>query len=73
MFLKEGDVILSSDIWRVAIDVTVMPYEDTISAIRGDLLAVEQHKQEFTSTSELKLIETLLTTLESKLQTFKQI
>jgi hypothetical protein len=50
-----------------------MPYQDALSTIRGDLLAIEQHEQEFTSTSVLKLIETLLATLELKLQAFKQI
>jgi hypothetical protein len=51
----------------------MMPYQDALSTIRGDLLVIEQHEQEFTSTYELKLIETLLATLESKLQAFKQI
>jgi len=37
------------------------------------LLTVEERKQEFTFNSELKLIDTLLTTLETKLHTFKQI
>ena len=64
---------MSSDIWRIAMDVTLMPYEEAISTIRGDLLAVEESKQEFASTSELSQIETLLTTLESKLQAFKRI
>jgi hypothetical protein len=50
-----------------------MPYQDALSTIRGDLLAIEQHEQEFTSTSELKLTEALLATLESKLKAFKQI
>ena len=37
------------------------------------MLTVEERKQEFTFNSELKLIDILLTTLETKLQTFKQI
>jgi len=37
------------------------------------LLAVEQRRKEFTFTSELQSIDTLLTTLESKLHIFKQI
>ena len=37
------------------------------------MLTVEERKQEFTFNSELKLIDTLLTTLETKLHTFKQI
>jgi hypothetical protein len=37
------------------------------------LLTAEERKQEFTFNSELKLIDTLLTALETKLHTFKQI
>jgi len=33
----------------------------------------QERKQEFTFNSELKSIDTLLTTLETKLHTFKQI
>jgi hypothetical protein len=49
------------------------PYEEAISTIRADLLAVEQRRKDFTFTFELQSIETLLTTLESKLHSFKQI
>jgi hypothetical protein len=37
------------------------------------LLEIREHKQEFTSISELSFIETLLATLEPNLQAFKQI
>jgi hypothetical protein len=50
-----------------------MPYEDTLSITTGDLPEIIEHKQEFTSISELNQRETLLVTLESKLQAFKQI
>jgi hypothetical protein len=40
-----------------------MPYEDALSITKGD---------EFTSISELSQIETLLVTLESKLEAFKK-
>ena len=73
IFLKERDVSLSTGIWQVAIDIIMMPYEDALSIIKGDLLEIREHKQEFTSISELSQIETLLATLESKLQAFKAI
>ena len=65
--------MLSNDVWRIAIDVEMEPYEEALSIIRGDLLTVGERKQEFTYNSELKLIDTLLKTMETKLQTFKQI
>jgi len=73
IFLKERDVILSNDVWRIAINIEMEPYEEALSIIRGDLLTVGERKQEFTFNSELKLIDTLLTTSETKLHTFKQI
>ena len=45
---------LSNDVWRIAIDVEMEPYEEALSIIRGDLLTVEERKQEFTFNSELK-------------------
>ena len=72
-FSKERDVILSAGSWQIAIDVTLMPYEDALSIIKGDLLEIREHKPEFTYISELSQIETLLATLESKLLAFKQI
>jgi len=73
MFLKEREVILSNEFWHVAIDVTLMPYEEALSVIKGDLLEIRNHRQEFASEFEIGLVGTLLTTLESKLQAFKQI
>ena len=64
---------MSNDVWRSAINIEMEPYEEALSIIRGDLLTVEERKQKFTFNSELKLIDTLLTTLETKLHTFKQI
>ena len=73
IILKERDVILCAGSWQIAIDVTLMPFEDALTIIKGDLLEIREHKQEFTSISELSQIETLLATLESKLLAFKQI
>jgi len=65
--------MLSNDVWRIAIDVGMEPYEEGLSLIRGYLLTVGESKQEFTFNSELKLTDTLLTILETKQHTFKQI
>jgi len=54
IFLKERDIILSSDVWRIAIDVKMEPHEEAFSIIRGDLLRAEERKQEFTFNPELK-------------------
>ena len=53
IFLKERDIILSNDVWRIAIDVKMESHEEAFSIIRGDLLTVEERKQEYTFNSEL--------------------
>ena len=53
IFLKEKDVNLPAGSWQIAIDVTLMPFEDVLTNIKGDLLEIREHKQEFTSISEL--------------------
>ena len=53
--LKEKEIILSNGVRRIAIDVEMEPYEEALSIIRGDMLTVEERKQEFTFNSELKL------------------
>jgi len=70
VFLKETDIFLTDNSWRIAIEIDLNPYEEAISTIRAHLLAVEQRRKDFTFTSELQPVETLLTTLESKLHSF---
>jgi mannitol-specific phosphotransferase system IIBC component len=73
IFLKERDVILTNDLWRVVVNLDIEPYEEVITTIKEDLKKVEGQKQEFTCTAELRQIEALLLNLESRLNSFKQI
>jgi len=73
IFVKETDIVLSTGAWRVAIAINTTTYQDVISTVREDLLLVEQHKQEFTPTSDLRYIETLLQQLELKIGSFHDI
>jgi hypothetical protein len=68
--LKEGDIILSSDAWRIAIDLDMSTYEEAISTIRTDIRLIEEQRKDFTPVSLLKAIVTLLDTLELKLHYF---
>ena len=67
--MKERDVVLSNDQWRVAVNVNLNTYYEVLSSVKSDLLAVEQRK-EFTVTSELKQIELFVQILEDKLHDF---
>ena len=73
VFLKQTDVVLTDDTWRVAINLDTGVYEDVISTIKTDFHLIETQKKEFTSMYELKQVEALLETLESKLQKFYYI
>ena len=73
IFLKETDITVTNDAWRIAVNIDIRTYQDIISTIRQDLLLVEQNKKEFTSVSEIRQIESLLKLLELKLHDFHQI
>jgi len=69
----ERDFILSNDQWRVGVNVNLRTYHEVLSTVKLDLLAVEQQRKKFTSTSELKQIELFVQILEDKLHDLYQI
>jgi hypothetical protein len=72
-FLKQTDIILTSDTWRAVVDIESSTYSDTISTVKSDLLLIESQKKEHTPIYELKQIEAQLQVIESKPQDFHQI
>jgi hypothetical protein len=73
LFLKEKDIILTNDHWRVDIDLDTSRYEDVISSIRSNLMVVSKQKKEFNRISELKQIKLFLNILESRLLNFQHM
>jgi hypothetical protein len=73
LFLKETEVTLSDDEWHILLRIDLSTYHDIISTVKSDLLLVERQKQAFTPISELKQIELLLHTLDSRLNEFHQV
>ena len=67
LFLKETDIVLTSDEWRIALNIDLSTYHDTIATVKSDLLLVEQQKQAFTPVTELQQVERLLYILDSRL------
>jgi hypothetical protein len=63
IILKQKDIIVTDDTWRIALDIDVNVFEEALSTIKADLLLIESQKQEFARISELKQIETSLSTL----------
>ena len=73
VFLKKEDIILSNDAWRVATEINVNPYEEAVLTIRNDLRTIYESKREFTSIAEVRQIEILLDTLETRIQDFRRL
>jgi hypothetical protein len=57
VFLKEKEIILSDDAWRIVMYLNISVYEDAIAKIRTDILSIERERTEFTPVSELKQVE----------------
>jgi hypothetical protein len=72
-FLRTKNVIITRDVWRVAIDLDTQVYEDAIAMVRNDLTSVDKQKKEFTPVAELKQVGKLLNTLELRLSNFQQL
>jgi hypothetical protein len=62
LFLEERNVIITSDVWRVAIDLDTKVHKDAIATVRNDLTSVDKQKK-FTPVAELKQVGNLLNTL----------
>ena len=45
LFLEEKTVIITSDAWRVAIDLDTQVYEDAIATGRNDLTSVDKQRK----------------------------
>jgi hypothetical protein len=72
-FLKEREVIVSSNHWHVALDLNTQSYEDTIATIRNDLKIINSHHKGLTPIVELNMVETSIDTLEARLREFSQL
>ena len=73
MLLEDRNVIVTSDAWRIAIELDTQVYEDAIAAVRNDLASVNKQTKEFTPVAELKQVGNLLNTLELRLSNFQHL
>jgi hypothetical protein len=72
-FLKEREVVTSSNYLHVALDLSTQIYEDTIATARNDLKIIDIHYQVFTPVVELNMVESYVNTLEVTLREFLQV
>jgi len=73
VILKEKDIFLTNDVWRILIDVDMSIYEVAVATAKADIISFGGHRKEFTSNSELNQITGLLNTLEVRLYNFQQL
>ena len=55
VFIKQRDVILTSDAWTLIVDLDFNPYEQTIAKLRDDLLYIQRFKTPLAPVHELVL------------------
>jgi hypothetical protein len=72
-FVNDTDIFLSNGTLQIAIVINSNTYQDIISRLIEDLILGEQYKQEFTPSSDLRHIETLLQQLEFNIRNFHVI
>jgi hypothetical protein len=72
-FLNEREVVISSNYWHVALDLSTQSYEDTIATVRNELKVIDSHHKVFTHVVELNIVQSYVNTLEAKLREFLQV
>jgi hypothetical protein len=45
VIFKDSDIVLTNDAWRIAVGFNISTYQEVISIIRTDILAVERQKK----------------------------
>ena len=73
LFLREENIIVTRGAWYFTAEFKVSLYEEAIAIVRCDLMLMHKQSKEFTFVTELKQIEVLLNSLESKLHYFYQL
>ena len=72
IFIKEADITLTSDYWKVVLNFRLAPYEEAIEILRTDLAAVVELAHPTPLIEELHQVQTAVNSLESKLISLKQ-
>jgi hypothetical protein len=72
LFVKEKNMILTSDYWRKIVNFDLMPYEDVITTLREDLRELKKTTKRSLPIGELRDVETALIAVENKLADLKE-
>jgi hypothetical protein len=72
LFVKEKDVIFTSDYWKIIVNFDLMPYEDVVSTLREDLRELKEVSKRSLPIGELRYVESALSAAEAKLADLKE-
>jgi outer membrane murein-binding lipoprotein Lpp len=72
IYIKQTDVVLTSDEWKAIINFDLAPYEDATGILRTDLTEVEQMTKQSTPIGEVQRVRTALDSLDSQLENLKR-
>jgi hypothetical protein len=72
LFVKEKDMFLTSDCWRIVVNFDLTAYEDTTSTLREDLFQMEEITNRTFPIGELIHVESALFSLEIKTADIKK-
>jgi hypothetical protein len=72
VFVKEQDVVLTNDYWRLIVHYDLAEYEEAITTLHEDLTRVKGLARRTTPIGELRQVDQALSSFEEKLATLKR-
>ena len=72
VFVKDTDVVLTSDHWRVVVNFDLTAYEDAVTILLEYLAGANEIASRTTPVGELQHVESALSSLENKLANLKR-
>jgi len=72
VFVKDKNVLLTSDYWRIVVNFDLTAYQDATSILRKDLSRMEESDKRTVPTGELRQVRTTLDSLEKKLEDLRE-
>ena len=72
VFIREAELVLTSDHWRVIVNFDLSAYEEAITVLREDLTRVEEIANHSTPIGELRQVDLALNSFEDNLLNLKR-
>ena len=72
IFLKECDLVLTSDTWDVQLKFDLSPYEEAIAILHDELKGINNVTRHPLQFEEVQRVQSVLESLENKLMNVKQ-